>query len=221
MKHLIIILGCLILSSNSNAQDASECDLLPSVYTSSAINFHMKEITEEDYTSRRKKEKEQLILFRNSDSIEKVFQYKYPKIFNKKDDGYVFKGFNDKDVFVRNNLKKDKSHSKYQFKAQYKNYIIISEQFYEGGRSVLVDVNTNKSYTLDDKPHFITDTLIYSVVFDYGNTILSILDVEKKEQISLEFKNILPEEFYNLSNHIRLKLKCMKSGEVRYLEVLK
>jgi len=227
---LIVISGCKdnykiknnnIENISVNSKDEIECDLLPDIRTKSSVSFFLKEITESKYLEQKTDKADELLLFSNSDSIENILQNSYPKVFKKNDDKYKLKAYNGDEIIVFNNLVQEKTYSKYEFKGSYKNYIFLVQEFYEGGNVIVVDVTTNKSYIISSKPYFITDKLFYSYTFDYGAGVLDINDIEKEEYFSLSFENVSIEESYNISNHIRLKVKCLNSQENRFLEVLK
>jgi hypothetical protein len=197
------------------------CDLLPSVKTESAVYFHIKEISSLEFNSKRTVNIDRPVLFPNSDSIEDVLIKKYPKTFNKKNGAYIFNSYLGDKIIIKNNLVQDKSYSKYVFKASYKNYIFIVEEFYEGGNTLVIDLETNKCYSMYGEPHFITDKLLYGYTFNYGDTDFKIIDIEKKEYVSLYFENVVFEDSYSFSNIIRIKAKCLNSEEIKYLEIFK
>ncbi|MEH6536729.1 MAG: hypothetical protein V7719_10070 [Psychroserpens sp.] len=220
MKILYLFLAVLIISFSSQAQEEISCDLLPSVTTNSPSKFYLNEITAETFNSKKRVNTNALVLFSNSDSIENILQHKHPKLFKKKNGKYLFKNIDNQVITVRNNLVEDKTYSKYAFKAQFKNYIVVFQEYYEGAMSLLIDTNTNKAYSLPDKPYFITDKLVYSYgLYSGGGTMLTILDIGKNEYISFDFDNIIFESTYNISINLRFKIKCMYSDETKYLEV--
>jgi hypothetical protein len=152
MKTVYLILVLLIISFFSQAQEGIKCDLQPRVTTNSPSKFSLKEIMDEEFNSKKRENINTLVFFSNSDSIENILRHKYPKLFIKENEKYQFKSIDNEIVTVWNNLEQDKTYSKYTVKAQFKNYIIIFQEYYEGAMFVLIDTETNIAYTLPDKP---------------------------------------------------------------------
>ncbi len=197
------------------------CDLLPRVRTSSSLEFYAREISEVEYNSRKKKNIQEFTFFSNSDSIEDFLIKKYPNIFKKVDNGYNLESYQGGNIKIKNNIVDSKAYSKYTFKGKYNKYIFVKVDLYEGGQVIIIDTETNKSISTPGKPYFINDDFVYSYAFDYGTSDIHIFDLRKKESLLLSFENLILEDTYNISNHIRFKVKCLNSMETKYIEILK
>ncbi|MCD2258376.1 hypothetical protein [Psychroserpens luteolus] len=222
MRRKVLLLLVIVICNMSYSQERDECDLLSTTsVATSALKFNLREITAKNYNSNKISIAEKFSLISNSDSIENVLKSKYPKLFKKKNNKFVFETFDGKNITVHNNLVQDKTYMTYTFKALYKNYVIIFQNYYEGSSSILIDTKTNAVYLLPDKPYFITDTLVYSYGHYNGGTDLTILDIGKNKALYFTFDNIWFESTYYLSTDLKFKVKCMASEETKYLEVFK
>jgi hypothetical protein len=181
----------------------------------------MKEISKIQYESKKNKTQNEFTLFQNSDSIESIITKYYPKIFKRINDGYALDSYHGTKISFKNNITESKSYSKYTFKGKYKEYIFIVVEYFEGSEVIIINTRTNKSIRTPGKPHFINNELIYSSAFDYGSSDIHIFDLKREEAILLSFENVVFEDSYNISTHIRFKVKCLNSEETRYIEVLK
>lgn len=208
------------IEKNIHIEKQVGCDLLPSVRTNSSTSFHMNEIDSSEYNSKTFKAPYKLTLFANSDSIEKIYNEAYPNIFKKTEKGYKFKTIDGRDIVVENNPNQEKSYSKYEFKAKFKDYVIILMTYYEGGEVVLVDIKTGFAFTMIDKPRFITENLVYSFADYYGDADIQIYNIENRKSIELSFSNLSIVDSYNIANHIFFKTVCLESNEKKYFQIL-
>lgn len=226
MKSTFFLIVSIIflfgLKPNESIQNLNyvDCDLLPSVRTNTSVNFHMSEIDSSEYKPEAFNELYKLTLFSNSDSIEKIYNEDYPEIFKKTGKGYKFKSKGGTEIIVVNNLEQEKLYSKYEFKAKFKNYVMILMTYFEGSEVIIVNLEKGEAFTTIGKPNFITETIIYSYADYYGDSDIHIHNIESGESILLSFQNMSIIDSYNISNHINFKAMCLNSREEKYFQIL-
>ena len=222
MKKIIylIYISCFIIIGQNSKESNNICDLLPIIRSESKMNISLREFSKGDYERYKNENSNEIVLFKNSDSIERVLTTKYPKLFLKENKNVLTVGFDSKSKsFINNNIQ-DKTFSKYIIKGMFKDYFIINEEFYEGWSCTLINVKTNKLYTLPSNPIFINENFFYSYSNFYGEEELRVIDVINNNSFLLTFSDVYFISSYNLSNHIMFEVKCMNSNEKKYLELL-
>ncbi|MCF6279784.1 MAG: hypothetical protein L3J14_05490 [Flavobacteriaceae bacterium] len=222
MKRIVylIYMSCFIAISQNAKENDIVCNLLPTIKSDSKMNISLNELSKTDYERYKNENSNEIVLFKNSDSIEKILITKYPKIFFKEDGNILKVKFDGESKYFVNNNIPDKTFSNYSIKGMFKDYFIINEEFYESWSCTVVNVKTNKLYTLPSNPIFINETLFYSYSNYYGEEELKVIDVINNKDFLLTFSNVSFLSFYNSSNHIMFEVECMYSSEKKYLKLL-
>jgi len=205
--------------NNKQQTNKTTLDLLPKIKSNKGINLVLNEITKEEYERLKKSNRNELILFSNSDSIENILKKRHPILFKKHKGKFIFKTENRGEVTVFNNLVQDKTYSKYEVKAKFNDYVIFNYNLYEGWYVVLVNVKTNKSYVLPGKPNFINDHIFYGHSNYYGEEELIMIDVKNEEYLTLIFDDVLISNSYNFNNYIRFEVQDFGLSTKKYFQI--
>ncbi len=231
MNKLIISLLFILYSGQIRSQDSvPECNTdQPYKSVVNEMNIDIKEVDSTWYVSNKDRFSAKGFYkfkrLKNSDSIEQVLVKKHPKIFNKNGSKFIFKNYKGDDIVVENkNSKEDfKLFLSYQIIGIFNNHVIINELGYESWNSVMVNLNDGTAYSLADEPIFIKPNLIYAHTPYYGDFDITIIDLDKKTDLSMSFFNTdgidVLHKGYHESGSILLKLntRCKEIRKDKYL----
>lgn len=221
MKRIIYLIYtcCFIAISQNSKENDIVCDLLPTIKSDSKVNASLRELSKDDYERYINEKSNEIEFFKNSDSIENVLISKYPKLFLKNNKNTLTINFDGKSKsFINNNIQ-GRTFSKYTIKGVFKDYFIIGEEFHESWSCTLINIKTNKFYTLPNNPTFINENLFYGYSNYYGDEELTVIDVINNNKIMLTFSDIYIVNSYILSNHIMFETQCTNSNEKKYFEL--
>jgi len=195
-------------------------DLLPNIMSNKGIDIVLNEISKTEYDRLKNSNRNELVLFSNSDSIENILEKRHENLFKKNEGKFIFKTENRGEVTLFNNLVQDKTYSKYEVKARFNDYVILNYNLYEGWYVVLVNVKTNKSYVLPGKPNFINDHIFYDHSNYYGEEELVMIDVKKEEYLTLTFDDVLITNSYNFNHCIRFEVQDFGLSTTKHFQII-
>ncbi|MDN3722978.1 hypothetical protein QRD02_01165 [Aequorivita sp. SDUM287046] len=191
------------VSKETESSEKPECSpgLLYGVARLDGFKVHLQKTNESDFEKRKAEDFIKFEKTKNSDSLEKAVQKRFPDIFYKKNECYLFFPKNqNEEVIVMNYISPDvKNSSSYTFVSSYKNFILINQQFYEGEGYLVINTTNREVYWFANEPRFINEHRLYSLGDNYGTTDLQVYDFEEDRYMAIEINNLQgfrPRESY-------------------------
>jgi len=185
------------ISEESNTKDlteSSECPpgLLYGVAQLDGFQVHLQKSKKSDFEKRNAEDFIKFHKTENSDSLEKAVQKRFPDIFYKNDDCYLFHPKNQKgEVIVTNFISPDtKNSSAYKFVGSYTDLVLINLQYYEGEGYLVINTTNREVYSFANEPRFMNEHRLYSLGDNYGTTDLQVYDFEEDRYMAIEIDNL-------------------------------
>lgn len=205
------------IAEETNAKDLSESSeclpgLLYGVAQLDGFKVYLEKSNKSDFEERNAEDFIKFNKTENSDSLEKVLQKRFPDIFYKKDDCYLFHPKNQKqEIIVMNYISPDtKSSGAYKFVGSYKDFILINQEFYEGEGYLVINTTNREVYSFANEPRFMNEQRLYSLGDNYGTTDFQVYDFEEDRYMAIEISNLQgfrPRENYPHYNGSHVSVK--------------
>jgi hypothetical protein len=148
-------------------------------------------------------------LFEDGVKIESELCKQHQTIFRKTNGAYIFPLENDDTIRLKKITKEEnfKGMMDYKFIGQFENYIVIYADGFEWWSYYLVDLNGKTNYYLPGEPKFnrFNNTVISWTNY-YGNSDLSIIDLEYNHDCMISINTYEIDEFKSADREIVLKL---------------
>src|SRR5690606_1134375 len=166
--------------------------LLYGVAQLDGFKVSLQKTNESDFEKRKTADFIKFDKTENSDSLEKALQKRFPDIFYKKNDCYLFHSKNqNREVIVMNHTDPDsKSSGAYKFIGSYNDLILLNQMYYEGEDYLVINTTNREVYSFANEPRFMNEHRLYSLGDNYGTTDLQVYDFEEDRYMAIEIDNL-------------------------------
>lgn len=203
--RILIILG--LLSLQVHAQVSENCIISPSIQSTNGCRFDFKQLKSTEVTqfqsycteTKSFNEAEHVVIEDVAAFEQKLFK-SYPKNFTQIKNGFVFTDQNGKQFTIQKKIFKtfSKEAIEYTILKKVNQYVVIEEIMYEDGKYTVIDLNTFTAYVLPGHPIFINK----NVMFGCGMYDITIIDMERKQDVTLMFNEPLGNASYSTNNSV-------------------
>jgi len=230
MKTLKIFI-LLLLTTQAYSQVSGDCDINPTIQSNNGCSFRLNKLVDEDIDKYKKYcsnsmsyNSSEYTHLDNDDLIENHLFESYPLNFKKIKTGFEFINQQGQILKIQKvNLNSNSKHyQNYDLIAKVNHFIIISQTGYESWNYLLIDLNNFNSYYLPGKPVFIDSNLIYGYTNYYGSGELTIINIERENDVTLSFDDEILNIKYsnNLSIGILLEFRNENCNYNRFLNIV-
>lgn len=214
-------------SNTKNLSESSEClpGLLYGVAQLDGFQVYLQKSNKSDFEKRNAEDFIKFHKTENSDSLEKAGQKRFPDIFYKKDDCYLFHPKNQKgEIIVMNHIDPEpKSSGAYKFIGSYNDLILLIHMYYEGEGYLVINTTNREVYSFANEPRFMNEHRLYSLGDNYGTTDLQVYDFQEDRYMAIEISNLQgfrPRESFPAYNGTNVNIKFDHSLGSSYYEFL-